>query len=147
MTKVKRMNWYLSIKKLAFPYGRVECPSCNKMFATDFGYHNTSEGGSSTNSIEDINERMPFVDFEKKHYDEAIDGIEEDQVETGTVTTDCPNCKQSMIVEYKWDTASEAAKSADFFSQVIITDVQPVDQDMADMYRDVGMTSGFSVAV
>lgn len=139
------MNWYKTIK-LAFPYGRIKCPKCHKTFANDFGFKDVNNGGTSTQDVQ--NGGLPFVDFEKKTYKEPIDGVAEDQVERGTITVECPSCQQWLEVEYEWNTGSpEVTQFTDYFSQVIVTDIQPITPEMANAYQGVGMTSGLGVEV
>lgn len=138
------MNWYSEMKKVAFPYGRIKCPSCRKMFANDFGFKDMSEGESSTQKVSDG--KLPFVDYEKKKYDAESFGIASDEVERGTIVVSCPVCSQHLEVEYEWDTGSPEGQSPDFFSQVKVTDIQIITPEMSNAYKNVGMTSGMGIA-
>jgi hypothetical protein len=141
--KIRANNWYAMLKT-AFPYGRIKCPKCRKTFANDFGFRDTSNGGPSTQDV--MSGNLPFVDFEKKKYKEPIDGVSEDQVERGTITVECPSCQQWLEVEYEWNTGSpEVTRFNDYFSQVVVTDVQEISPEMANAYQGVGMTSGLGV--
>jgi len=137
------MNWY-SEMKVAFPYGRIKCPACKKMFANDFGFKDMSEGSSSTQNVSDG--KLPFVDYEKKQYDADSFGVAADEVERGTIVVDCPICTQPLEVEYEWNTGSPEGQSPDFFSQVTITGIQTITTEMSNAYKNVGMTSGMGIA-
>lgn len=137
------MNWYTAMKKLAFPYGRVACPNkkCRKMFANDFGFKDVSgTGNTAGNTSTQEQGGLPFVDYEKKQHEQGAD-----EVERGTITAQCPHCKQWMEVEYEWDTASPQAAGNDFFSQVNITDIMPITEEMARLYKGVGMSDAFTI--
>ncbi len=137
------MNWYSTMKKVAFPYGRIKCPSCAKTYVNDFGFKDVGPAGNQKGhtSTQELG-GTPFIDFEEKQYEEPIDGVHKDQVERGTVTAQCPNCKQWAEVEYEWNTGSPESQSNDFFSQVTLTEIQPITSEMAAAYRQVGMSSG-----
>ena len=70
----------------------------------DFGFKDMSQGGSSTQNLQDGS--TPFINLEQKQYEEPIDGVNSDQLESGTITAECPHCKQNMEVSYEWNTAS-----------------------------------------
>ena len=139
------MNWYTTLK-LAYPYGRIKCPSCGKSFANDFGFKDVSEIGNQkgNTSTQELG-GTPFVDFEEKQYEEPINGIHKDQIERGTITAECPRCHQWLEVEYEWNTAAPETTSHDYFSQVKVTDIVPITPEMAQAYKGVGMSGGFGI--
>jgi len=142
------MNWYRYITKVAFPYGRVTCPSCKKIYANDFGFKDVASGANT--STQDVqNGNLPFIQYEKTKYDDPINtgddsSISQDEIERGTITSECPHCKQWALLVYEWNTANVHSK--DFFSQAVIIDIEPISEEMARNYQISGVTSSFATS-
>ena len=136
------MNWY-KMFKIAYPWGRVKCVHCGSLFANDFGAH----GGNGNSNTQNVNNH-PFKDVEQKTYnpvtvsDPAMGDYEASThtVERGDQITQCPKCNNYMQINYEMDPTK--SDGADFFSQVSITDIEPVDEHLVGKYESAGMPVG-----
>lgn len=134
------MNWYRMLK-LAYPWGRMNCINCNKVFINDFGSYGRAQS-KPTQSIQG----NPFKDMEQKQYDPPIPTtdpdfgtqyeIKQEQTENGDEIVQCPHCKAFMEIHYEMNPAQ---MGTDMFSQAVVTDAELVDSNMVDNYEEAGM--------
>jgi hypothetical protein len=141
MTENSHMGWYKEkIVKVAFPYGKICCPSkkCKLIgfcWMDDFGYRDMSAGGTSTQNTE-----SPHIDHEITKYDDSNPNFQDDSVqdmtERGVIIRRCPNCGKWLQVEYEYDT-----KKGDFEARP--TEIFEVSEEEAKTYMGMGVPGGY----
>ena len=127
------MNWY-KIHKYSAPYGLIKCPKCKSKFILDFGFVDTKNDRSSTL----YKGENPFSNIEHKEYDNFNLDVKFDDIERGTIITQCDECFQYFEVEYE-DNPAEYDDYLGLFSRTKITDIQPISEELAEGYKNIGM--------